>query len=242
MYSSVNHPPILEMSKFDEQRGHEESVKYLGQYCNQLRETDHYTSGSKFKLTGPYGYSHLPEFPLNTEIPIMIEEQDEMTRKLRSLELAMKNFQGLGVYNAQPYVQYPSYPQWHAPTPQSHPQTLQTYQSPSRPDFWSKPNNEMRQKSRDRFTPIGESYVSSFQRLVQWGMITPLLGYISDSHSRSFDPNVRCAYHSDAQGHSIEDCHVLKREIEKMIQDESIMVQNTDSEKSSNYADMQINC
>ncbi|KAF3652763.1 hypothetical protein FXO38_15946 [Capsicum annuum] len=124
----------------------------------------------------------------------------------------------------------------------SHPQTLQTYQSPFRPDFWSKPNNEMRQKSRDRFTPIGESYVSSFQRLVQWGMITPLLGYISDPHSRSFDPNVRCAYHSDAQGHSIEDCRVLKREIEKMIQDESIMVQNTDGEKSSNYADMQINC
>ncbi|KAM3288370.1 hypothetical protein P3S67_021800 [Capsicum chacoense] len=94
------------------------------------------------------------------------------------------------IYNAQPNGQLLSYPQWHVPTLQSLPQTPQTYQSPSRPDFWSKPNNEMRQKSRDSFTPIEESYVILFQRLVQQGMITPLLGYTPDPHSRSFDPNV----------------------------------------------------
>ncbi|PHT57650.1 hypothetical protein CQW23_00013 [Capsicum baccatum] len=97
----------------------------------------------------------------------------------------------------------------------------------------------MRQKSRENFTPIGESYASLFQRLVQQDMITPLLGYTPDPHSRSFDPNVRCAYHSDVQGHSIEDCRALKREIEKIIQDKSIMVQNTDSEESSSRADIQ---
>ena len=70
-------------------------------------------------------------------------------------------------------------------------------------------------------------------------MITPLLGYTLDPYSRSFDPNVRCAYHSDVQGHSIEDCRALKREIEKMIQDKSIMVQNIDSEENSSHADMQ---
>ncbi|PHT82251.1 hypothetical protein T459_15266 [Capsicum annuum] len=94
-------------------------------------------------------------------------------------------------------------------------------------------------KSRDNFTSIGESYASLFHRLVQQDMITPLFGYTPDPHSRSFDPNVRCAYHSDVQGHSIEDCRALKREIEKMIQDESIMVQNIDNEKSSSHADMQ---
>ena len=35
MSSSVNLPPILEMSKFEEQDRHGESVEYLGQYCNQ---------------------------------------------------------------------------------------------------------------------------------------------------------------------------------------------------------------
>ncbi|KAF3655418.1 hypothetical protein FXO38_12359 [Capsicum annuum] len=108
------------------------------------------------------------------------------------------------IYNAQPYVQSLPYPQWCAPTSQSHLPSPQTYQRSSRPDFWSKPNNEIREKSRDSFTPIGDSYESLFQRL----------------------------------GHSIEDCHALKREIEKMIQDKSIMVQNIDSEESSSHTDM----
>ncbi|KAF3627857.1 hypothetical protein FXO38_28565 [Capsicum annuum] len=92
------------------------------------------------------------------------------------------------VYNAQPYVQPLSYPQWHALTSQSHPSTPQIYQSPYRPNFLFKPNNEIRQKSRDSFTPIKDF---------------------------------------------IEDCRALKREIEKMIQDKSIMVQNINSEGSS---------
>ena len=70
---------------------------------------------------------------------------------------------------------------------------------------------------RDSFTPIEESYASLFQRLAQRGMITPLLGYTPDPYSRSFDPNVGCAYHSDVQGHSIEDYRALKKEIEKII-------------------------
>ncbi|KAF3637808.1 hypothetical protein FXO38_17724 [Capsicum annuum] len=39
--------------------------------------------------------------------------------------------------------------------------------------------------------------------------------------------------------HSIEDCRDLEREIEKMIQDGSIMVQNIDSEGNSIHAEMQ---
>ncbi|PHT58499.1 hypothetical protein CQW23_00862 [Capsicum baccatum] len=144
------------------------------------------------------------------------------------------------MYNAQPHVQPPSYPQWHIPTPQSHPPISQIYEIPSRPDFQSKPNNEMRQKPRDSFTPIGESYASLFQRLVQEGMITPLLRHTLNPRSRNFDPNARCVYHSDAQGHSIEDYRDLKKEIEKMIQDRSIRVHNIDNEESSSYAGMQI--
>ncbi|KAF3660171.1 hypothetical protein FXO38_12253, partial [Capsicum annuum] len=96
-----------------------------------------------------------------------------------------------------------------------------------------------RQKPRNSFTPIGELYASLFQRLVQWGMITPLLRHTPNLHLRNFDPNVRCVYHSNVQGHSIKDCQSLKREIEKMIQDKSIVVQNIDCEESSSHADMQ---
>ncbi|KAF3680240.1 hypothetical protein T459_35085 [Capsicum annuum] len=106
-------------------------------------------------------------------------------------------------------------------------------QRTSRPDVSSKSNNKKRQESKDNFTPVGELYANLFQRLVMWGMITPLLGHIFNPRSRNFDPDVRCAYHSNAQGHSIEDYADLKSEIEKMIQDRSIMVQNIDSEESS---------
>ncbi|KAF3638147.1 hypothetical protein FXO38_23381 [Capsicum annuum] len=98
---------------------------------------------------------------------------------------------------------------------------------------------KMRQKSRDIFTPIGESYAILFHRLVQWGMITPLLGCTLNQCLRNFDPNKQCAYHSNAQGHSIKDCRYLEREIEKIIQDGSIMEQNIDTERNSSHADMQ---
>ena len=51
----------------------------------------HYALEPTFKSTGPYDCPQPPEFPPNTEKPVMTEEQEEMTRKLRSLELAMKN-------------------------------------------------------------------------------------------------------------------------------------------------------
>ncbi|KAM3284704.1 hypothetical protein P3S67_023503 [Capsicum chacoense] len=37
--SSVNPPPSVEISNFEEQDGQEEFMKHLGQYCNQLKKT-----------------------------------------------------------------------------------------------------------------------------------------------------------------------------------------------------------
>ncbi|PHT73158.1 hypothetical protein T459_23943 [Capsicum annuum] len=69
-------------------------------------------------------------------------------------------------------------------------------------------------------------------------MITPLLGYTPDPHSKNFDRNVRYVYHSDVQGHSTEDYRALKREIERMIQDKLIMVQDVESGEGSSHIDM----
>ncbi|KAM3394395.1 hypothetical protein P3S68_003397 [Capsicum galapagoense] len=62
-----------------------------------------YASESTFKLTGLYGDTQLPEVRLHIEMPIMTEEQKKMNIKLRSLELAIKNFQGLGEYKSVSY-------------------------------------------------------------------------------------------------------------------------------------------
>ncbi|KAM3269260.1 hypothetical protein P3S67_030142 [Capsicum chacoense] len=189
----------------------------------------------------------------------MLEEPEKMVGKVKSVENDVKSSLGLVGYedtskfedldsiplpqcplnNAQ-LCTHPSFdPQWHAPVPQHHPQPPQIYQGISKFQFYLRLEFVRRRKKKNNFTPIGESYASLFQRLRHRGMITPLLGYTPDLYSRNFDPSIRCAYHSDVQGHSIEDYRALKGEIEKIIQDRSIMGQNINSEESSSRADMQ---
>ncbi|KAM3201934.1 hypothetical protein P3L10_029558 [Capsicum annuum] len=75
----------------------------------------HYASEPIFKSTGHYGYTHPPELSFNTEKPVMTEEQEEMTKKLRSLELAMKNLQGLRRYKSVSYNDLCMFPDVHLP-------------------------------------------------------------------------------------------------------------------------------
>ncbi|KAG5613797.1 hypothetical protein H5410_013621 [Solanum commersonii] len=42
--------------------------------------------------------------------------------------------------------------------------------------------------------------------------------FIPTAPTNGFNPTTRCAYHSDAPGHSIEDCRDFKKKVEKMIQ------------------------
>ncbi|KAM3266708.1 hypothetical protein P3L10_003703 [Capsicum annuum] len=63
----------------------------------------HYALEPTFKSTGPYDCPQPPEFPSNTEKPVMTKEQEKIARKLRSLELTMKNLQGLGGYKSVSY-------------------------------------------------------------------------------------------------------------------------------------------
>ncbi|MCD7462951.1 hypothetical protein HAX54_049667, partial [Datura stramonium] len=44
--------------------------------------------------------------------------------------------------------------------------------------------------------------------------------------AKGFDPTVRCEYHSNTQGHSIENCWTLKRITEKLIDDNTIVILN----------------
>ncbi|KAM3250405.1 hypothetical protein P3L10_004474 [Capsicum annuum] len=124
--------------------------------------------------------------------------------------------------NAHPYF----YPQWNIIVPEHRPRAQQIYQGTSKSKFHPRPEFAMKKKSKDNFTATGESYTSLFQILRQWGMITPIPGYTHDPHSKNFNPHVRCTYHSNIQGHSTEDYRILKRKIEKMIQEKLILVQN----------------
>ncbi|KAK4737197.1 hypothetical protein R3W88_000894 [Solanum pinnatisectum] len=81
----------------------------------------------------------------------------------------------------------------------------------------------------NNFTPIGESYTSVFEKLKRLNMIEPIPQNYIDPHAKGFNPTIQCSYHSDALGHSIEDCQNLRRKVEEMIQTKMIVVQNDDS-------------
>ncbi|PHT70592.1 hypothetical protein T459_25696 [Capsicum annuum] len=53
---------------------------------NNFGDQYHYLEPT-FKLTGPYGYAHPPEFSLNIEKPVVTEEQEGMAHKLNSVNL-----------------------------------------------------------------------------------------------------------------------------------------------------------
>ncbi|XP_075089823.1 uncharacterized protein LOC142171362 [Nicotiana tabacum] len=134
-------------------------------------------------------------------------------------------------YSIAPFqyvVQPPRHPRRRAPAPQNLHQPPQNFQVPYNPQ----PSQGYRgeQKLKDNFTPIGESYASVFEKLKHYDMIAPIPPNHVDPRARNFDPSKRCEYHSNAQGHNVESCRDLKREIERMIQEKLIVIQDNDTE------------
>ncbi|KAK4709727.1 hypothetical protein R3W88_004240 [Solanum pinnatisectum] len=127
------------------------------------------------------------------------------------------------VYGAQPYAHPPNYPQWQAPTHQNVRPSSQNFQAPYNPH--PRQGFEGGQRHVNNFMPIGESYTSLFEKLKHLNMIKPISQKYVDPYA---NPAIRCAYHSDALGHNIEDCRTLKREVEKIIPAKMIVVQNDD--------------
>jgi len=130
------------------------------------------------------------------------------------------------VYGAQPYAYPPNYPQWRAPTNQNVRSSSQNFRAPYNPH--PRHGFEGGQKPMNNFIPIEESYTSVFEKLKRLNMIEPIPQNYVDPHAKGFNPTIRCAYHSDAPGHSTEDCRNLRRKVEEMIQTKMIVVQNDD--------------
>ncbi|XP_070043630.1 uncharacterized protein [Nicotiana tomentosiformis] len=125
-------------------------------------------------------------------------------------------------------VQPPRHPRRRVPAPQNFHQLPQNFQVPYNPHPSQGYKGEQRLK--DNFTPIGESYASMFEKLKHYDMIAPIPPNYVDPRARSFDHSKRCEYHSNAQGHNVESCRDLKREIERMIQEKLIVIQDNDTQ------------
>nr|XP_018629760.1 uncharacterized protein LOC108946891 [Nicotiana tomentosiformis] len=124
------------------------------------------------------------------------------------------------VVSPQYVVQPPRHPRRRALAPQNLHHPPKNFQVPYNPH----PSQGYRGKQRlkDNFTPIGESYASMFEKLKHYDMIAHIPPNHVDPHARSFNPSKKCEYHTNAQGHNVESCRNLKREIKRMIQEKLI--------------------
>ncbi|KAK6773551.1 hypothetical protein RDI58_028789 [Solanum bulbocastanum] len=133
------------------------------------------------------------------------------------------------VYSAQSYAHQLNYPQWRAPTNQNILPSSQNFRAPYNPR--PRQGFEGGQRPMNNFTSIRESYTSVFEKLKRLNMIEPIPQNYMDPHAEGFNPTIRCAYHSDAPGHSTKYCRNLIRKVEEMIQTKRIVVQNDDPPK-----------
>ncbi|XP_060194914.1 uncharacterized protein LOC132624106 [Lycium barbarum] len=136
------------------------------------------------------------------------------------------------VFNTQAYARPSQRQQWRAPAPQGFRPQQQNFQAP----YNTRPKTDYvrEQRQRENFTPIGESYTSLLRKLIQLGLIEPIMSYNVNPNARGFDPTVRCEYHSNAQGHSTENCFTLKRAIEKLIDDKAIVIHDEEAPNVTN--------
>ncbi|XP_069150215.1 uncharacterized protein [Solanum lycopersicum] len=136
------------------------------------------------------------------------------------------------VLNTQAYVWPPSYQQWRGPAPQVSRPQQQNFQAPYNPR--PQTNYTREQGRKENCTPIGESYTSLLQKLIQLRLVEPVNPYVVNPNARGFDPTVICEYHANAPGHSTENYWTLKRVIEKLIEDKVIEVRNEEAPNITN--------
>ncbi|XP_070051374.1 uncharacterized protein [Nicotiana tomentosiformis] len=200
----------------------------------QAPDTQYYVPEPTFKVADPY--SHAPRFePLvETEKPSRNVEQDEMFRKVKSLEQSLKNMQGIGSQVSVAYKDLCLFPDVQLPAGFKMPK-FDPYDGHGDPvahlrGFCS---NMRGAGGKDELLMAyfsqslsGAALECLFQRLRQLDVLRPIEPKIPNPPPRNLDYSLRCAYCSDAPGHDTEKCWHLKRAIQELIDTNQIVVQS----------------
>ena len=81
----------------------------------KVSDSQYYAPEPTLQMIEPYGYTQPLVFPFDTEKPVAAEEQDIIARKLKSLEQAMRNLQGIGDYRRVFYKDICMFPEINLP-------------------------------------------------------------------------------------------------------------------------------
>ncbi|XP_027771374.1 uncharacterized protein LOC114076473 [Solanum pennellii] len=134
------------------------------------------------------------------------------------------------VLNAQSYVHPPNHPHFRAPSQGKFLPQRPPYQVPYNSPLMQ--NYAQDQAQKKKFTPLGESYSSLFQKLRKIGAIECIPPHRLNPNAPGFQANEICEYHSGAPGHSTDNCRTLKGAIEKLIEHGVVVV--TDDQNTPN--------
>ncbi|XP_060211816.1 uncharacterized protein LOC132639382 [Lycium barbarum] len=104
--------------------------------------------------------------------------------------------------------------------------------------FHQAQSSSRQQKKRKSFsfTPPDEPLASIFERLSAKGIPQPKKGFIPKHPPPNFDLSKSCAYHSNIQGHDIEECPALRFKIQSMIESGKIKLQLEPPTSNGNIA------
>ncbi|XP_060210977.1 uncharacterized protein LOC132637993 [Lycium barbarum] len=93
--------------------------------------------------------------------------------------------------------------------------------------FHQAKSSSQHQKKRKSFcfTTLNEPLANIFERLSAKGILQPKKGFIPKHPPPNFDLSKSCAYHSNIQGHDIEECPALRFKIQSMIESGKIKLQ-----------------
>ncbi|XP_060183150.1 uncharacterized protein LOC132613116 [Lycium barbarum] len=93
--------------------------------------------------------------------------------------------------------------------------------------FYQAQSSSQHKKKRKSFcfTTLNEPLANIFKRLSAKGILQPKEGFIPKHPPPNFDLSKSCAYHSNIQGHDIEECPALRFKIQSMIESGKIKLQ-----------------
>ncbi|XP_052477110.1 uncharacterized protein LOC105797447 [Gossypium raimondii] len=79
-------------------------------------------------------------------------------------------------------------------------------------------SNQRSNVKRPQFTPIPVTYRELYQNLFDVHVVSPFyLKPMQPPYPKWYDANAQCEYHAGTKGHSIENCTVFKKLVEKLI-------------------------
>ena len=90
-------------------------------------------------------------------------------------------------------------------------------------------------RMKDQWDPIPVTYAELLPKLIDSGSVVPIQARPRrPPFPKWYDVNIRCDYHSEVLGHSIEDCTIFKNKVQNLIEEGKLKFKKSNGQLKSN--------